>query len=371
MEQWREKLKSSIRTIDDLKRRAKLDGGEEKRLSEAIHTFPMQITPYYFNLINWEDPDDPLKKIVIPSVEELSAEGSLDTSKENEITILPGIQHKYVSTVLLLASDVCASHCRFCFRRRLKMDGSSAEVLKSPEQLEKALAYIKNHREVDNVLITGGDPLMLTNRRLDSILEGLRKIEHVKIIRIGTRTPAYLPQRITEDVEFRNIISKHNREDSRIYFIVHFDHPRELTKEAIRALKLLIEEGAILRNQTVLLKGVNDKPEIIRELFNKLSYVGVTPYYLFQDRPVKGGKYFQVPLKESYRIFEQAKKGMTGLAKTASYIISHSTGKIAIVGIDDDRIYLKYHQAKNPEDTGKFFSLKLEEDTYWFDDLVA
>ncbi len=370
MDGWKDQLRNSIRTMDDLKKRVNLPQEEEKRLAEAIEIFPMQITPYYFNLINWDDPDDPIRKEVIPVADELSVAGSLDPSLESTITRLRGVQHKYGPTALFLVSDMCSSYCRFCFRRRLKVEGKTDQIIESPEHLKNALEYVKEHKEIDNVLLSGGDPLMLSNGWLDTILNGLRDIEHVRMIRIGTRTPVYLPQRIIADEEFRSIISNHNREDRRIYFVVHFNHVRELTEEAITGLRMLGEIGVILRNQTVLLRGVNDNPETIRELFNKLSYVGVTPYYLFQCRPIKGGKYFQVPLAEGYRIFEDAKKGMSGLAKTARYIMSHTTGKIATVGIEDGRFYFKYHQAKNPEDVGRFFSLPLKEDAYWFDDLM-
>ena len=370
MENWKDQLRNSIRTIDDLKKRVDLAEEEEKMLAEAIETFPMQVTPYYFNLINWDDPNDPIRREILPSIEELSVAGSLDPSKESTITRLRGVQHKYRQTALFLVSNKCASYCRFCFRRRLKVYGSTDQVIETQEQLDDALGYVRDHKEIDNVLLSGGDPLMLSNGWLDTILEGLRTIEHVKMIRIGTRTPVFLPQRIIEDDEFREIIAKHNREDSRIYFVVHYNHVREVTGEAITALRMLGEIGVILRNQTVLTKGVNDNPEAIRDLFNKLSNVGVTPYYMFQCRPVQGGKYFQVPLKEGYRIFEEAKKGMSGLAKTAKYIMSHTSGKVAIVGIEDNRIFFKYHQAKNPNDIGKFFSLPLKEDAYWLDDLL-
>ena len=367
---WKHELRNSIRTIDDLKKKVKLTEEEEIKLSEVIRIFPMQITPYYFNLINWKDPKDPLRKMVIPTIDELSREGSLDTSKEREITMLRGVQHKYSPTALFLISDACASYCRFCFRKRLRIGGPT-EVIEHQKHLKKALGYLRKHKEIDNVLLTGGDPLMLSDEWLDFILRELRKIKHIKIIRIGTRTPAYLPYRIIEDLKLRKIISKYNKKDKRIYFIVHFNHPRELTKEAITSLKLLIEEGILIKNQTVLLKGINDNPKIIRDLFNKLTYIGVAPYYLFQCRPVRGSKIFQVKLKEGYSIFEEAKKEMSGLAKTARYIMSHSTGKIEIVGIRDDKIYLKYHQAKNPKDIGKFFSLKLKKNALWFDDLTG
>ena len=214
--------------------------------------------------------------------------------------------------------------------------------------------------------------MVLSNERLDYILSEIRKIKHIKIIRLGTRVPVYLPQRITQDKELIKILCKYNFPDKQIYFVTHFNHPNEITNEATKAIKTLINNGIQVKNQTVLLKDVNDNPEILAKLFNNLFYIGIAPYYLFQCRPVIRSSHFRVPIDKGWKIFEKAKKKMSGLAKTARYTMSHATGKIEICGIVDDKIYLKYIQAKNYEDIGRFFIKKLpkNKEAYWFDDLL-
>ena len=360
----KDELKNCIRSIDDLR----IESPEERRkLKKITSVFPLQITRYYASLIDWGNPADPIRKLVVPSVEEGSNEGLLDTSGEKVSTVLKGVQHKYRQTALVLTTNVCACYCRHCFRRRLMKKPTSSEVL---DQLKGALDYIKKHKEIDNVLLSGGDPLMLPTKKIEFLLKNLTKIEHIKTIRFGTRVPAYLPSRITEDKKLLGLISKYSRPGKKIYFVVHFEHPRELTKEAIKCIESLHNADAVLLNQAVLLRGVNDSPETIAELFNKLSSFGICPYYLFQCRPVKNGKHFQIPLEEGWRIFEESKKYMSGLAKRARYVMSHHTGKIEIVGIEKGRIYFKYHQARDPDNIGKFFSVPLKSGACWLDDLL-
>lgn len=375
MKEWQRELRNSVKTLDDLKKKVKISPEEGKKLSKVLETFPMQITPYYMSLINWKDPKDPIKRTVVPNLGEVKEEGFLDPSNEKAVTRCRGLEHKYDQTALMLVSDSCCSYCRFCFRKRLKVDQPSADsasidIIESEKHLKDALDYIRKHEEIDNVLLSGGDPLMLSNERIDRILRGLRKIEHVRMVRIGTRGPAYLPSRVTSDPEFRKILRRHNREDNRIYFVVHFEHPRELTRKSIDGLNALIDDGIIMNNQSVMLEGVNDNPKVLCELFNKLAYIGVPPYYHFQCRPVISSRHLRVPLKRGYRIFEEAKKGTSGLAKTANFAMSHSSGKVKIVGLEGDRMYFKYHQAKDPRNLGRFFSMKVRDTDLWFDDVL-
>jgi len=368
---WQRELAHSIRSVEDLKSYIPLTPEEEMLLNRVVQIFPMQIPPYYLSLVNLEDPRDPIRRLVIPSSEELSADGAWDTSGEGRSTRTTGLQHKYPNTALFLVSDCCAGFCRFCFRKRLF--GQERRKNDVFDDRSEAFEYIADHPEIDNVLVSGGDSLMLSAKRLDSLLTRLDEIPHVRMIRLGTKVPAFLPFRITGDPELLDVLRQHSSPARRIYVVTHYEHPRELTKESIEALAALLDSGVLLGNQTVLVRGINDRPSVLRDLFNELSYVGVAPYYLFQCRPVKGSRSCQVPLEEGIAIFEEAKKGMSGLAKRAKYVMSHVTGKIEIVGIRSTehgkRILFKYHQARNPDDLGRVFARDLVPGAGWLDDM--
>ena len=354
-----------VRYIRDVEQIPQLDPGEIEALKQVGERFLFRANTYYLDLIDWDDPDDPIRKIVVPDTDELLEDGVLDPSDEESVTVVRGAEHKYPTTVLLLVSQVCGTFCRFCFRKRLFMLDNEEVNL----DISRGLEYIRSHPEVDNVLLTGGDTLILSTGRIDQILTQLREIPHVKIIRFGTKMPTFNPYRILDDSRLCEVIARHSRDDRRIYIMAHFNHPRELTDVAAEGLSRLLESRAIVVNQTPLLAGVNDDPDVIAELFNRLSYIGVPPYYLFQGRPIAGNSGFKISLREGYEIFEKAKTRMSGLAKRARYAMSHSTGKIEIVGFLDDRIALKYHQAKDPENMGRLFTLPYREGACWLDDL--
>jgi len=357
---------AKVRYIRDVEQIPQLSPRERSILSRVTQRYSFRANTYYLGLIDWEDPDDPIRKIVIPEVEELDEDGVLDPSDEAAVTVVHGAEHKYRTTVLLLVSQVCGTYCRFCFRKRLFM-GDNDEV---SLDVSRGLKYIRHHPEVDNVLLTGGDPFVLSTRRLDQILGALREIEHVRIIRIGTKMPAFNPYRILDDEALGQALARHSRKDRRIHIVAHFNHPRELTEVAVAGLNRLLESGVVVVNQTPLLKGVNDDPGVIAELFNQLSYLGVSPYYLFQGRPIDGNAGFRIPLRRGYRIFELAKKQMSGLAKRARYVMSHATGKVEILGFLEGRIVLKYQQAKDPGNLGHLFALPCGADACWLDDLT-
>jgi KamA family protein len=324
----------------------------------------MRISPYYLSLIDWNDPDDPIRKMAVPSVEELSLEGIYDTSGETENTVVPGLQHKYSETALILATNQCAMYCRHCFRKRL-VGLPNEETLR---RFEDAAAYVAEHQEINNVLISGGDPLVLDSEIIRRFLEVLDRIKHVRFIRIGSRVPVTLPARLS-DSKLLAILRKYSKSDKRLHVVTHFNHPREITPQSIGAVNNLLEAGVLVSNQTVLLRGVNDNPSTIATLMNKLVSVGVVPYYLFQCRPVKRVKHqFQVPLCEGSRIVEKAKASCNGLSKRFKYIMSHVTGKLEILGIMDREIYFKYHEAKDRENLGVMFKCQLDEDAGWLDD---
>jgi KamA family protein len=361
---WNKKLENSICTVEQLKKYAELSDDVERQLKRIIQRHPMRITPYYMSLIDWDNPSDPIKKMAVPSLEEFNLEGSYDTSGEAENTKLPGLQHKYSETALILATNRCAIYCRHCFRKRL-IGLPSGEVIK---RFEDAANYVRQHKEINNVLISGGDPLVLSNGVIENFLLLLSDIPHLKFIRFGSRTPVTLPSRFDDD-ELLNILREHSRPDRRIYVVTQFNYPREITKKSIKAVDNLIKSGVVLNNQTVLLKGVNDYPRTLAKLQNRLVDIGVNPYYVFQCRPVKRVKYsFQIPICKGIDIIETAKKSCNGHSKRFKYIMSHKTGKIEILGIVDNEIYFKYHQAKNRKNLGKIFRRKVDSKASWLDD---
>ena len=356
---------TGVRYIRDIRKIHQLDPGERARLSQVGKRFAFRANTYYLGLIDWDDPEDPIRKIVVPAMDELLEDGLLDPSDEGSVTVVRGTEHKYSTTAVLLVSQVCGTYCRFCFRKRLFMAENDEVSL----DISRGLEYIRAHPEIDNVLLTGGDPLILGTGRIEQILRQLRAIPHVKIVRFGTKLPAFNPYRILDDGRLCEVISRFSQKDRRIYVMAHFNHPRELTDAAVEGIARLLDSGAVVVNQTPLLRGVNDDPDVLADLFNKLSYIGAPPYYLFQGRPTSGNRAFKVPLREGHEIFEQAKRRMSGLAKRARYAMSHATGKIEIVGFLDGRIVLKYHQAKNPGDLGRLFALPYREGACWLDDL--
>ena len=340
-------------------------GPEERaRLAEVTDLFAFRANDYYLSLIDWDDPADPIRRLIVPTVEELEPWGELDPSSERRYTRAPGLQHKYRETALLLVSEVCGGLCRYCFRKRLFIE----EAHEVNNEISAGLAYIRDHPEITNVLLTGGDPLFLDTGRLLDIVRQIREIDHVGIIRIGTKMPAYNPFRIINDPMLLDMIRGYSMDEKRIYIMAQFNHPRELTDAACRAVALLQDAGAVVMNQTPLIRGINDDPEVLAALFDKLSFIGANPYYVFQCRPSVGNRTFAVPVEESYRIFEQARTICSGLAKRARFVISHATGKIEVLGKTDRHTYFKYNQAAAPADLGRFMVYKSNPEAYWFDD---
>jgi lysine 2,3-aminomutase len=340
-----------------------LSADEREDVELVCDKFLFRSNEYYMGLINWEDPNDPIRKISVPDIAELRNWGAIDASDESHFAVVPGLEHKYDDTVVLLVNDVCGAYCRFCFRKRLFMDGES-EISRD---VTEGLAYIRAHTEINNVLLTGGDPLLMSTRRLEDIVRQLREIDHVGIVRIGSKMPAFNPFRIIDDPDLLRMFSTYSTGSKRIYVMVHFNHPRELTPEARQALAMMQEAGAILTNQTPLIRGVNDDPDVLEDLFNELSFIGVPPYYVFQCRPTLGNKPFSVPIEEAYGLFLEAQTRCAGLAGRARFVMSHATGKVEVVGMDDAQIYMRYHRAADPEDAGRFLAFDRMPEAYWLD----
>lgn len=361
---WKKELTRNIATIEGLREYVDLTMEEAKKLRKVQEKHPFSITRYYASLIDWQNPNDPLRKMMVPSVQELNLEGTYDTSGEKQNTKLVGLQHKYKQTVLILATNFCATYCRFCFRKRL-IGLKTDEVIKS---FEKAAEYIKEHETINNVLISGGDPLTLDSEVLELLLTRLAPIQHLDFVRIGSKIPVTFPQRIIHDEELTEWLRNYNQHKKRLYIVTHFNHPREITDEAKLAIAKLQDAGLIISNQTVLLKDVNDNPEILADLMKTLIQIGVLPYYVFQCRPVKRAKkMFQLPLVKAYAVVESAKRMLDGHCKRFRFVMSHRTGKVEVLGIKKDKMYLKYHQAKRPENYGKTFTRKITPTTAWLD----
>ena len=358
---FKTKYVSEIADIPELAAREIAD------LEEVANIYPFLSNEYYLNLINWQDKRDPIRRLIIPSPKEINTPdwGTLDPSNEHSYQKVQGIQHKYPDTAIFLISDKCFGLCRYCFRKRLFIGFNEYEII---EDYKLAFDYIREHPEINNVLLTGGDPLTLDTHKLRKIISKLRQLKHVKIIRIGTKSAASYPSRITDDDKLPELIKEFSTPQKRIYFMLHFCHPNEITEEATEAARILITSGAILCNQTPLVKGVNDNPEVLATLCKKLSYTGIAPYYFFQTRPTVGNKPYTLPLATSFQIFQESQKNISGTAKRAKFVMSHKSGKIEVIGIDSANIYMKYHRSPDVEKNGKLMIARRNDNGYWLED---
>ncbi|MCK9579938.1 MAG: KamA family radical SAM protein [Methanoregula sp.] len=353
-----------ITSISELDNLVGLAPKEREMMETVTDLFPFRSNEYYLSLIDWKDRHDPIRKIVIPDSRELTTGGSADPSCEKDYTKQPGLQHKYDQTGLLLLTDVCGGICRFCFRKRLFMSCEREAVKDVADNIE----YIRKHTEITNVLLTGGDPLTLETRRLEAILRELREIPHVNIIRIGSKMLAYNPYRIINDPDLLTTLSRYSTPEKRIYLMAHFNHPRELTPVSIQAAEALRHAGVVVVNQTPILNGINNNPETLTALFRKVSFAGISPYYVFQCRPTTGNQIFQVPVEQSYEIIQKSWQTCSGLAKRARFIMSHATGKIEVVGKTTKHVFMRYHQAADSVNIGKFMVFRANPVARWFDD---
>jgi KamA family protein len=354
-----------VRYVRDIDKIPGIPPLERAKLKEVAKRYVFRANDYYLGLINWNDPNDPIKQLIIPRVEELADGGELDASNEQAVTVARGVQHKYPHTVLLLCNEVCGAYCRYCFRKRLFMNDNE----ETTKDISKGLAYIAENRNVTNVLLTGGDPLLMSTRRIVEILDALRRVPHVEIIRIGSKMPAFNPWRILDDPELQAVFRQHSTSRKRIYLMAHFDHPRELTDAAIEGIDCFVRNGVICVNQCPLIRGVNDDGEVLAALFRQLSFIGCPPYYLFQGRPTAGNEPYKVPIVRGWQIFTDALRHGSGLARRARFVMSHETGKIEILAVDRRYIYLRYHRAKDEALRGRFMVYQRNDDAGWIDEL--
>ena len=362
MNNWKERLEKCYRSVSELKDRFSFSDEEVSRLMEIEEKYPVCIPEYYLDLIDVDDRRDPIRKMCIPDAMEFSSGGEKDTSGEADNTVVQGMQHKYSQTALIISTNQCAMYCRHCFRKRLV--GLSSEEIAS--HLPEMRDYVSSHTEINNVLISGGDAFLNSNEVIERYLKTFMPIENIEFIRFGTRTPVSFPYRITEDEELLRILERYGSDKS-IIIVTQFNHPKEISEEAVKAVKLLLSAGCMVRNQTVLLKGVNDSSDVLATLMNKLVSTGVMPYYIFQCRPVEGVKnQFQVPLVKGVSIVDEGKSRMSGPAKAIRYVMSHPRGKIEILGRVGDELLFKFHQAKYKEDEARIFTRPVVMDECWF-----
>lgn len=294
---WKWQVKNRIETIDELKKYIPLTDEEEKGAKDCLKSLRMAITPYYLSLINPNDIDDPIRKQAIPTALELiqSKSDLIDPLHEDEDSPVSGITHRYPDRALLLLTDQCSMYCRHCTRRRFAGQNDSSLPI---DQIDTAIDYIAKTPVIRDVLLSGGDPLLLSDDKLEYIIKRLRKIPHVQIIRIGSRVPVVMPQRITQ--EFVEMIKKYHP----IWINTHFNHPNEITEEASKACEMLANAGVPLGNQSVLLKGVNDCVHIMKKLVNDLVKIRVRPYYIYQCDLSMGLEHFRTPVSKGIEIIE-------------------------------------------------------------------
>ena len=359
--------KTKIRYITKVSHIDELNQKDKERLKEVEQKYIFRSNEYYNSLIDWNNPDDPLRRLVIPSIDELEEWGELDVSKEHKYTVAKGLEHKYLDTALIIFNDMCGAYCRYCFRKRLFIKGNDDTI----RDLKEAIEYIKEHSEIQNILITGGDPLIVSTSKIEPLVRKLREIEHVGVIRIGSKMLSFNPYRVIDDEKLINMIKKYSTPKKRIYIMSHFSHPNEITPEAIKAVDLLLKAGAIINNQTPIIKRINDSVDILAQLFIKLVSIGVSPYYIFGCRPTAGNKDYSVEVERAYDIFNQARCKVAGVASRAKFVMSHESGKVEVLGVDSENIYFRYHRAAKQEECGKIFKFKRNKNALWLDDYLT
>ncbi|WP_410207774.1 L-lysine 2,3-aminomutase [Fusobacterium sp.] len=304
---WHWQVKNRIETLDDLKKFITLSKEEEDGVQKTLETLRMAITPYYFSLMDINDPNCPIRKQAIPSIKEIhkSEADLLDPLHEDEDSPVPGLTHRYPDRVLLLITDMCSMYCRHCTRRRFAGAHDQAMPM---ERIDKAIEYIAKTPQVRDVLLSGGDALLVDDDVLESIIKKLRAIPHVEIVRIGSRTPVVLPQRITP--ELCAMLKKYHP----IWLNTHFNHPKEVTPESKAACERLADAGVPLGNQSVLLAGVNDCVHIMKRLVHDLVKIRVRPYYIYQCDLSMGLEHFRTPVSKGIEIIEGLRGHTSGYA---------------------------------------------------------
>lgn len=356
MELWQKMVRDSVHTVDQLVKKFNID---KKAAEDLDEFFQARINPYYLSLIRY--PGDPIWLQCVPDKVELEDyEAEVDPLHEDEMSPVPNITHRYPDRALFLVTSQCGIYCRFCTRKRKVGDYEKISM----KGLESAFKYLEEHPEIRDVILSGGDPLMLTDAMLEKVLKRLREIPHIEIIRLGTRMPVVLPQRITQ--KLCNVIKKYHP----VYCNTHFNHPWEITPESSEACELLANNGVPVGNQMVVMKGVNDNPEVVRELFQKLLKIRVRPYYMYMADETKGANHFRTSVDTGLKIAEALRGHTSGLA-VPHFVIDApgGGGKIPVLPNyvlhkDEEKIILRnfknkvysyknYADKNNPDGIGK------------------
>lgn len=364
---WQEELKNNVTSIAQLKKYADFSAAEEQELSAVTQVLPVNIPRYYLSLIDETNPNDPIRKMCFPDAEELIVEDALgkttqDPYGDDKHDKGNGVLHKYDYSILVVATECCAMYCRHCFRRRI-VSRKTDHILKD---FAKAVEYIEAHPDITNVILSGGDPLMLPTPVLRQMIMPLAEIDHLDFIRIGSRIPASYPLRLFDD-ELIDLLGEFNHKKA-LYVPTHFNHINEITPTATEGIRRLRNIGITINNQAVLLKGVNDSAEDIAALMRNLLRIGVNPYYLYQCMPVSRVRHhFQVPLKRGIELVDKAKQNLDGYAKRFKFIIGHDIGKLEICGMLNGSILLKQIHARSGhnEDASRLIMTELEENAGW------
>ena len=337
--EWRRQLAGALTSARDLVEHAGLPPGRLAGFDEVAARYPVKVTPYYASLIDPDDPDDPIARMVVPDPRELEPCPALSPDPLGERQSMPTSRliRRYRDRVLLIATSACAVQCRHCTRKWLAGQGCG-QVDKG--QLEEALAYLRDHPEVREVLVSGGDPLVLDDDELDRILSALRSVPTVELLRVGTRIPVVLPMRVTGRLV--DTLARHQP----LFLSTHFNHPRELSTEAMKACARLAEAGIPVVNQAVLLAGVNDSEEVMAELGRRLLTARIRPYYLFQCDLVEGVEHLRTPLDRGMEIVGKLRRWLSGLAIPTLVVDTPDGGKIplgpeAIVSREEGRTLLR------------------------------
>lgn len=337
---WKWQIANRITTLDELEQVINLTEDEKKGVMTSLKKLRMAITPYYATLMNPDDYNCPIRRQAVPTINELmiSKSESSDPLYETVDSPVPGLTHRYPDRVLLLITNQCSMYCRHCTRRRF---AGQEDKPMSQKNIKKAIDYISSHNEIRDVLLSGGDALCVSDEHLESILEGIRAIKHVEVIRLGTRTPVVMPQRITQ--KLCNMLKKYHP----IWINTHFNHPSEVTEESKTACEMLVDSGIPLGNQSVLLKGINDCPYVMKKLVQDLVRIRVRPYYLYQCDLSEGIEHFRTSVATGIEIIEMLRGHTSGFA-VPTYVIDApgGGGKIPVnpqylISQSSDRVILR------------------------------
>ena len=341
-------LKNRVNSLSQIEEHLTLCEEERSGILLSGTKLALSVTPHFFNLIDEADPEDPIRRQVIPRIEETLYEETdmADPCGEDSHMPVPGLVHRYPDRVLFLVTDRCAAYCRYCTRSRV-VSGAGEQELET--DFEAAFRYLEEHTEIRDVLLSGGDPLLFSDQKLEKILSRLRSIPHIEFLRIGSRVPVFLPQRITP--EFCQMLQKYHP----LFLSIHVNHPRELTIEVKEGLERLANHGVPMGNQSVLLRGVNDDVETMRVLVHKLLMCRVRPYYLYQCDLIQGSSHLRAPASKGIEIIEGLRGHTSGYA-IPQFVIDApgGGGKVPVnpdyvIHRDDERILMRNYEGKTFE----------------------